>query len=98
MMFFVNGEFALTWTSSGETAGFEYVPLVARKVHHIELRGVLSRTEWINIAEVTSPSLERVLKPCGVIHTFLLTFSPEHRSWSTNLVDIWKALFYTRGA
>lgn len=49
----VNEELVMTWVSSGETAGFEFVPLVSKKVHLIELRAVLGRDEWINLSEVS---------------------------------------------
>ncbi|CAM9557128.1 unnamed protein product [Hapterophycus canaliculatus] len=47
----VDDELVLTWTSAGISAGFEFVELgVQGQV--IELRGVLTDSEWLSISEV----------------------------------------------
>lgn len=54
----VDDEVILTWTSSGTTVGFDYVPLgVQGQV--IELRGVLTDSEWLSISEVSEHVLGR---------------------------------------
>lgn len=52
MLVSVNGEQVMEWTSSGETAGYEFIPIVSTRVNLIELRGILAPTEWIGISEV----------------------------------------------
>ncbi|CAM9225364.1 unnamed protein product, partial [Scytosiphon promiscuus] len=47
----VDGEVILTWTSSGNTAGFDDV-LLGVQGQAIELRGVLADSEWLSISEV----------------------------------------------
>lgn len=51
MDIYVDGILSTSWTSSGTTSAFETVNLgVAGQI--IELRGVLTESEWLSIMEV----------------------------------------------
>lgn len=51
---FVEGRLVTTWTSSGLTSDFETIDLPGRPAQTVELRGVLSRSQWLSIIEVSS--------------------------------------------
>lgn len=49
---YVEGRLVTTWTSSGHTSDFETIDLPGRPAQTVELRGVLSRSQWLSILEV----------------------------------------------